>query len=432
MKLLSNKPTQLNRFFQLLLLSFVIQQFAIPTPVTPLRPYMIMVLIGGVVCLLNNFRMKLTIIDLSLSALYCYMMVTIIYAGEATLSIQMFFGLILLLYSYFILRLFICRYSLNEFIEQMYIIAKWFFILSFFSYLIGIIAHYMLGVSLILEGTTENRAMLLGVYFEGGTVARMRGLCDSPNNFGMYAVLMLPIWINYSPGIKWWQAVSVALMIILTLSVTTYLALICMLLMFLSIKIFNLKGKVQWKTLVMILSFILLIFALIQFVSFIVLGSTSADLDTLIKDRLSRVNSGSGRFELWKYSWSLIEEQPIWGYGLNQARVVLSSFRDVNSTHNNFLEVTLEGGFVGFLLYLLFIFIVFMTGFSTSMAKKERQWVVMTLIGVFVFSNANVNLYADSSILVLAIIASLPLLKNSQSLLSSSRVNNLNNERKYS
>jgi O-antigen ligase len=344
------------------------------------------------------------------------MMVTSTYADEKNLSIQMFFGLILLLYSYFILRLFIYQYSLNELIDQLFFIVKWFFIMSFVLYFIGIVAHYLFDVSLILEGDADNRAVLLGVYFENGVYPRLRGLCDSPNNFGMYAVLMLPVWISYSPRVKIWQFTIIALMIFLTMSITTFIAIACMFFIFLLIKFFNFNGQIRWKSVATILFYIMFFFVAGELISFVYLGGGNTDLPQMIDDRLSRAHTGSGRFDLWQYSWSLISEQPVFGYGLNQTRVLLASFRAVHSTHNNFLEIMIEGGFVGLLLYLFFLFTVIRAGISKALQKKERQWVVISLVGVFIFSNANVNLYADSMIFTLAIIATLPLLKNIESL----------------
>lgn len=411
MKSFSNKSIFLNGFFLALLLSFTFQQFSISTAITPIRPYMIMVSIGGIIFSLNKFRVKLTTIDIFLSVLYLYMMATFIYSEEISLSIQMFFGLNLLLYSYFILRIFIYQYSLNEFVEKIYFIAKWFFILSFFLYVIGVLAHYLFDVSIVLEGG-GNRAVLLGVYFEGGITPRMRGLCDSPNNFGMYAIIMLPVWLNYSPGIKWWQLSIVSIMLILSFSTTMFLALICMFFIFILNKFFNSNGKVSRKLLVLIIFYTILFFVISGSIYFVFLDGLSADLNAVIGYKLDRVSSGSGRFELWQYSWSLISENPVFGYGLNQARIVLAPYRQVNSTHNNFLEVMLEGGVGGLLLYLFLLSSVFVTVFSKSMMKKERQWVLITLVGLFIFSNANVNLYSDSFIFCLAIIATLPLLKN--------------------
>ena len=414
MKTFTNKSIFLNGFLLLLLLSFTFQQFSIPTTITPLRPYMVMVLIGGVVCLLKNFRIKLTRIDISLSVLYLYMMATIIYAEEIALSIQMFFGLILLLYSYFILRFFLYSCTLDELINKIYFVAVCFFILSFLLYVIGLLVHYLFDVSLVLEGEAGNRAVLLGVYFEGGVIPRMRGVCESPNNFGMYAVIMLPVWLNYSPGIKWWQVIIVAVMLILSFSVTMFISLICMFFIFIFNKFFNFNGKILNQTLISTAFYAVLIMFIGGSTYVIYSDSLIADVIPMIENRLARASSGSGRFDLWQYSWTLISEEPFLGYGLNQARVLLLPFRAVNSTHNNFIEIMLEGGIGGVFMYLFFLYSIFLTVFSKSLMKKERQWVLLSFVGFFVFSNANVNIYADSMIFFMAIISTLPLLKKTE------------------
>jgi O-antigen ligase len=378
---------------------------------------MIMVILAGVICLIKKLSIKFTKIDLSLSALYCFMMATFSYAEVIPLSVQMFFGLVLLLYSFFILRLFINQLTLSDFLYHLYFISKWFFILSFILYIIGVLMHYTLGVELVVEGETHNRAVLLGVYFEGGVIPRLRGVCDSPNNFGMYALILLPIWLTYSRQVKVWKLSLIILMFVLTLSVTTLLALFCMVLIFIFIKLLQFNGKLKTKYAIPFGIFILVGLLLAFYLSSMLLNDPDVylNLSKGLEDRLSRANSGSGRFELWQYTFSLISERPFWGYGLNQARVLLAPFREVVSTHNNFLEVTLEGGVIGLLLYILLISAVILSLLSKRLANKERQWISLSAVSMFIFSNANVTIYSDSLIFFLAITSSIIVLKDSPS-----------------
>lgn len=417
----NNQPAKLNVFLLLLLMAFPLQQFSIQTPITPLRPYMIMVILAGVICLMKRFSIKFTIIDLTLFALYCFMMVTFSYAEIIPLSVQMFFGLLLLLYSFFILRLFIYRCSLTVFLQHLYFVARWFFILSFILYFAGLVAHYILGVELVVEGETHNRAVLLGVYFEGGVIPRLRGGCDSPNNFGMYAVVLFPVWLTYNTQVKLWKFSVIIVMIALTLSVTTLLAFFCMTLIFICIKFFQFNGKLKTKYAMPFGIFILVVLLLAFYLSSMLLNDPDVylNLSKGLEDRLSRANSGSGRFELWQYSLSLISEKPFWGYGLNQARVLLAPFRDVVSTHNNFLEVTLEGGAFGLLLYILLIAALIFSLLSNALDYKEKQWITLSAVGMFIFSNANVTMYSDSLIFFLAITSSITVLQKTPSYFNS-------------
>lgn len=124
-----------------------------------------------------------------------------------------------------------------------------------------------------------------------------------------------------------------------------------------------------------------------------------------IEFRISRAETGSGRFELFDFSVELITQSPIFGEGLNQARELLLPLRELKSTHNNLLEVTLEGGILGFILYLSLIFSLLRILFRKTCSVRDRSWMRSTCVGMFIFSNSNVTMYADSLILSLAIIS---------------------------
>ena len=57
------------------------------------------------------------------------------------------------------------------------------------------------------------------------------------------------------------------------------------------------------------------------------------------------------------------------------------------------------------IFYLFLIFSLLFCLFDKSCSVKNKNWIKSTLIGMFIFSNANVTLYADSLILSIAIIS---------------------------
>lgn len=391
----------------LLLVGFTGQQFFFTTPITPIRLYMILIVVA--VCVISvsllfgkTFVIKLTLIDYALVGLYVYMIFTSLYAEDKNLAFQMVLGIIFLLAAYFVIRITAYQFSLDEFFNQLVIVAKVFFIWSFCWYIIGTSLHYVFKFPLVFETSDAAQVVLYGTYYEGGVVPRFRGICNSPNNFGMYALLFGPILFSHAKSVSKWLKVIVFLSVLLTFSFTTYLAVIsaCIIIAFRKSLLWSYKFSP--KSLIAVIIFSSLVFiGLIYIIS----SPLSQAIFEFIEFRTSRAQTGSGRFELFAFSVDLLHISPVFGEGLNQARLLLMPLRELKSTHNNFLEVMLEGGVFGLAFYLFLIFSLLFCLFDKSCSVKNKNWIKSTLIGMFIFSNANVTLYADSLILSIAIIS---------------------------
>jgi exopolysaccharide production protein ExoQ len=120
------------------------------------------------------------------------------------------------------------------------------------------------------------------------------------------------------------------------------------------------------------------------------------NLDDILQ-LLHRTRSASGRTEIWDASILLFKRRPWFGYGLAgiwgtphawdvQARVGWS----VTSSHNNYLEVLLTFGIVGFLLYLPLIgsSLLYMSRALLSYDLRELQVLIYGMIVIFVISMA--------------------------------------------
>jgi len=345
---------------------------------------------------------KFTLIDYMLICFYLFMIFTASYADDKALALQMVFGICFLTLAYIVVRVFSYRCQLDQLYQHLVLAATIFFIWSFIWYIIGITLHYIVGVPLVFESSDAAQVTLYGTYYEGGIVPRFRGICNSPNNFGMYVMLFGPILFSYKKKMSKSLIVLVALSVLLTFSFTTYLAVAAAFFLILVRKLIIGKFTFSAKKMVVIIFLIAMFILVIVLLSLSPLGEFIYEFMAF---RTERAQTGSGRFELFEFSIELIKENPIFGQGLNQARVVLLPLRDLKSTHNNFLEVMLEGGVWGLFFYLLLICSLFYVLFNNSCSIRDRNWIKSTLIGMFIFSNANVTLYADSLILSLAVIS---------------------------
>ncbi len=382
------------------ILIFPAQQLVISTPFTPIRIYMIVVVILGLFLSLHNLVFSKSIhykydnIDIAIGMLFLYMLFSSLWAVNVLLAMQMAIGIILLLFTYFVLRTILSKRSIVELKSACIQASKLFIILSFSYYIVGLIQHYIFGAPLeIKEGTQV--AYMYGVYFEGGILPRLRGICDSPNNFGMYGVFFLAS-LFLMEKISKFYVTSIIVLMVLTLSYTTYLALILMCSVFF-IKRYGVKVT---------LFFVMI--AIGALVIFVINSGLIENIYTDNADIMHRILTGSGRWEIFGFALQNFADNPLLGHGLNQAREVLDPLRHgVRSTHNNFIEILLEGGLIGATLYLVGIAILFTKAGSLKNDRNLNLWAVSSLLGFFIFSNANVTLYADSTILMLAVLASM-------------------------
>lgn len=394
--------------FLLLLIAFTAQQFSIPLAITPIRPYMVLVVIFCLAIFIKlvqgrSIYLHITIIDQLLLLLYGYMSFTVLYAADLALGVHLIVGLMLLVASFFIIKIYASSLSLIEVREILVLTAKVFFLSSFIWYVVGLVAVYIFNISLESVDNEEHAYYkLYGVFLEGGAIPRLRGLCDSPNNFGMYSVFFLPILLAYERKLPFYLYGIMAISILATMSATTYVAFVSLFLVWILSSFFKLKFKkvVSFLMITTMLSFICYLFFEL-FASNSILES----LDHIAGDRLARAETGSGRWELWEFTLGLIQNHPILGYGLNQSRDLLLPLRALKSTHNNVLELLIEGGVIALFLYILLLAACLFCIYGKIKSKLDRTWIFHAFIGAFIFSNANVTVYNDSFILLLALIS---------------------------
>lgn len=182
----------------------------------------------------------------------------------------------------------------------------------------------------------------------------LSGYPNSPMSF--YAVLV-PVLLasvestrsGYAP-IGWGLVVCAALMILGSMSRSSTLALTVGLIIYLSI---TGRGHFLFASIVAIVFMSVVgfgIFAAIQETEF---GSVLSDR---IQERLERSTEqedpSSGRFDIWKLAIELWTESPVFGYMFES----FSRYAEVDTPHQQYLEVLHKCGGVGLLLYAGLLF----------------------------------------------------------------------------
>lgn len=369
--------------FLILLGSFFIQQFWIFTSPGPIKPYMLAVVLtlvyAGITC--NGIRFTLPIHIPFVAIFFVYMILSSFWGESIELAFNRALGIVFLIATYVALTIIAPVYSVRR--ELNAFGFNCFLYLIIFYYLLGLYYIYINGYS---AGEKYNQG-IFGVYFEG-VLPRLRGFADSPNNMGLLIFPLFYFVFIFKPFTSKSYFFLLVIILILTFSTTSYIAFFAPLFLLGllgSVKIF-LVGLASFLCISFLLS---LMYFNIDFIAH------------LIDLRLDRIATGSGRFELFFFSIEKVGESPVYGHGLAQVRLFLEGFqnRDLQSSHNSFIESFFEGGFFG-----IFLFLLCWIGFGVHLYKLRIRYLdkcklFAYLLSMFIFSNSNLMIYVELMVL---------------------------------
>lgn len=373
------------------LLSFSGQQFYIDY-VSPIRPYMIFGVFALIVLLIFYHKIKTrrsSPLDYSVLIFYNILILLVFHSSNIVDSSRLYFGIFILVTTYLIFTWWLSSVSLADFEYIFYIFSLLFIRISFVWYIWGIYLIYSSSGAGFGDSMVPH-SLVAGAYLEGGIYPRLRGLTDSPNNYSMY-FLLIWIWLcDRNCKISFTDRMIVSISVLATFSATLYLILILY-------YIFRASSNIKY-VLILVGTVSAILFTFNLFVD----HTGEYGLRELLLDRVERLSGGSGRLDLFENSIPIILEKPFFGHGLNSARDLLQETRDVRSTHNNLLELGMEGGVFAIFAYLLLLFSQIFAGIRI----KNILGIKFTLHGCFAyafFGMSNVNIYADSYVLLLAV-----------------------------
>ena len=149
------------------------------------------------------------------------------------------------------------------------------------------------------------------------------------------------------------------------------------------------------------------------FIAALVLGyvATSLFLTDNLVDRLSNTMSvekiSPGRFLIWPAAWQMFLDKPIFGWGIGLFSFLYKQYKPPISTepgyfaHNDYLQILLELGPIGLLLFLVFVFVLlnrvyFLMGnkqSSSSAYKSESFTFLAVAIGMLAHTFLTFHLY---------------------------------------
>lgn len=150
----------------------------------------------------------------------------------------------------------------------------------------------------------------------------------------------------------------------------------------------------------------------------------------------------SGRNNLWKSGWEMYQDQPFIGWGLNMYKWLFPQYRHVNApdpglyAHNDYFQVLIELGPIGFILFIGFIVYLLITLKKVYVVGKNQEQKLIFLgfitavIGVLAHSFFTFNLYQPATLLLLGLYAGV-LTQNLNKLTSTKNIQFVASETNY-
>lgn len=219
------------------------------------------------------------------------------------------------------------------------------------------------------------------------TVNRLRGYVQDPNFFALYFVLPLFISLFYSINHKKKILATGIFLIILflTYSRAAYISILLAIIYLLFIQrknIYKFKRKIAAS--------ILIIFSLIAILYTIPATKHIVEMAVNnIDSRFSESASRGAREFLIEIGVDTFKENPLFGVGMLNVRYYTTPFIRNNYLHNTFLEVFVEQGIVGGILYLgFFLSFVFQKCFN-KYSKLLKAVIISQFMMIFFLTAVN-------------------------------------------
>lgn len=100
----------------------------------------------------------------------------------------------------------------------------------------------------------------------------------------------------------------------------------------------------------------------------------------IIEVMLHRSLTFTGRTEIWDYAYLLIKQSPVLGYGVYEGHGLIPRGNLYYYSHNGILEVLLQGGFIGLIIFFM-LFII-----AAIPLYKHRTHYIVGIISTGIFS----------------------------------------------
>jgi exopolysaccharide production protein ExoQ len=269
---------------------------------------------------------------------------------------------------------------------------------------LGVAASLSLFFSALIPGYIHTAPELAGMW---------SGIFGHKNELGYMMAWSAGIFLHLGLSInryRWlmWTLCGISIfLIILSRSTTSLMILLTMILL---LPLYKIMQKTNYK-----LQIILITTALMILISgsFLLVGNIETVVGASGKDLTL-----SGRSDLWEIVMSKIWERPLQGYGFYgfwtspAASQLRATYDWASNSHNGFLELLLNLGFIGFFIFaagFVRFFIMALTRIVTVAKKPEDYWPMQMLIIIVIVNFSEARLLTPSWNWLMYVTASLSL-----------------------
>ncbi|MGG0413133.1 O-antigen ligase family protein [Peribacillus simplex] len=177
--------------------------------------------------------------------------------------------------------------------------------------------------------------------------------------------------------------------------------------------IFFLLGSGKYKIRNLILLFIMLssIFYLIfnNETLYDILGSRLEDmLSAFSGGKIESTHTDMVRINMTETGFQFFSEKPVFGYGLDSFKILYGNATGMFTySHNNYIELAVNLGLVGFILYYCMYFFILIKGFKLYKNNPKDKLILLSLVIVSILMVIEVGLvsYIDKFYLILILLS---------------------------
>ena len=124
----------------------------------------------------------------------------------------------------------------------------------------------------------------------------------------------------------------------------------------------------------------------------------------MITDRFLALDGGSGRSDLWGNGLMFFKENPMFGIGLFNYRAYSEALYGVPAfMHNAFMDALVEGGVVGFTLYIMIFITFFITYYNNRKLINDNGYLLFSLAAMIVIMNTYSLMVNEAFFVLLAV-----------------------------
>lgn len=218
-------------------------------------------------------------------------------------------------------------------------------------------------------GTEINQTNVFG-YYAALTVCFSFYLAFYKGKAYFYILMLLPLIMSLGSGSK-----RAAIIILFGVALMAYL---------------KNRNKKFGKTIIYVSAIALCFYGVMQIPLFSVVNERMESLINLFMGRGYVDTATINRQGFIEFGWNLFLEKPFWGYGLNY----FTHIRDTYS-HNNYIEMLVNGGIIGLLLYYVLLLNPFTRLLKTTLKFDSLSTLFFVLLCIGFFNDIGVVSYYD-------------------------------------